>query len=131
MILFMQAILYVADVTKAMEFYRNAFGFQERFIHESKGYGEIESDTVALAFASKKFVKSHLNQPFKENSLKEPCPPFEIAFICDNVQETYENAVAAGAVTIHEPEEKPWGQTVAYVRDIDGFLLEIGSRIES
>jgi hypothetical protein len=24
-----------------------------------------------------------------------------------------------------EPVSKPWGQTVAYVRDLDGFLVEL------
>jgi lactoylglutathione lyase len=24
-----------------------------------------------------------------------------------------------------DPKKKPWGQTVAYVRDLDGFLVEI------
>ncbi len=24
-----------------------------------------------------------------------------------------------------EPNTKPWGQVVAYVRDLDGFLIEI------
>lgn len=35
--------------------------------------------------------------------------------------------VEAGAVGVGEPAEKPWGRTVAYVRDNHGFLVEIGS----
>jgi lactoylglutathione lyase len=31
----------------------------------------------------------------------------------------------AGAIIAEEPKQKPWGQTVAYLRDIDGFLIEI------
>jgi lactoylglutathione lyase len=31
----------------------------------------------------------------------------------------------AGAIIIEEPKQKPLGQTVAYLRDIDGFLIEI------
>ncbi|WP_083994044.1 hypothetical protein [Gelidibacter algens] len=26
---------------------------------------------------------------------------------------------------IEEPKQKPWGQIVAYIRDLDGFLIEI------
>jgi hypothetical protein len=33
--------------------------------------------------------------------------------------------VAAGALPAAEPVRKPWGQTVAYVRDLDGFLVEL------
>jgi lactoylglutathione lyase len=40
-----------------------------------------------------------------------------------------ERAVAAGAELILEPERKPWGQTVAYVRDPNGTLVEIGEPV--
>jgi len=33
-------------------------------------------------------------------------------------------AVAADALACKEPKQKPWGQTVAYVRDNDGFLVK-------
>ncbi|NDB99734.1 MAG: VOC family protein, partial [Betaproteobacteria bacterium] len=41
----------------------------------------------------------------------------------------YARAIAAGAVSIKGPVEKPWGQTVAYVRCPDGTLVEICSPI--
>ncbi len=28
-----------------------------------------------------------------------------------------------------EPSTKPWGQTVAYVRDLNGTLVEIGAPV--
>lgn len=36
-------------------------------------------------------------------------------------------AVKAGAELIAKPTEKPWGQTVSYVRSIEGTLIEICS----
>jgi hypothetical protein len=30
-------------------------------------------------------------------------------------------------VLMEEPKIKPWGQVVAYVRDLDGFLIEVCS----
>jgi lactoylglutathione lyase len=30
---------------------------------------------------------------------------------------------------VAEPKTKPWGQIVAYVRDRDGVLVEIGSQM--
>ena len=36
-------------------------------------------------------------------------------------------AVAEGAISHVEPQVKPWGQTVAYVRDLNGFLVELCS----
>lgn len=129
MIQFCQTILYVEDVHASIEFYKKAFGLEERFIHESGSYAEIESQTIALAFAKKTFIKSHLEYPFHNSTRKDPPPPFEIAFITDNVEATYQNAVEQGALIVQEPMEKPWGQIVAYVRDLDGFLIEIGSHV--
>ena len=43
----------------------------------------------------------------------------------ENVEETVSTAINAGATLVEKPKTKPWGQVVAYVRDIDGFLIEI------
>ncbi|HEV7516808.1 MAG TPA: lyase, partial [Thermoanaerobaculia bacterium] len=39
----------------------------------------------------------------------------------------YARAVEAGAAPVSQPATKPWGQDVAYVRDLDGVLIEIAS----
>jgi len=48
-----------------------------------------------------------------------------VAFACDDVAAAFEHAVAAGATAVAEPTQKPWGQTVAYVRDGDGVIVEL------
>jgi uncharacterized glyoxalase superfamily protein PhnB len=53
----------------------------------------------------------------------------EIGFTTDDVEGVIKEAVAAGAMLIEEPKTKPWGQVVAYVRDLDGFLVEICSEM--
>ena len=40
-----------------------------------------------------------------------------------------QQAIDAGATAVSIPSEKPWGQRVAYVRDLDGFLIEIGAKM--
>jgi lactoylglutathione lyase len=37
--------------------------------------------------------------------------------------------LAAGASAVKSPETKPWGQIVGYVRDPNGFLVEICSEL--
>ena len=49
----------------------------------------------------------------------------EIAFATNHVEKVYNKAIKTGATPVSEAEEKPHGQTVAYVKDIDGFLIEI------
>jgi lactoylglutathione lyase len=53
----------------------------------------------------------------------------EFGFVTDDVAGAYEAAIAAGATAVSEPAEKPWGQTVAYVRDLNGMLVEFGTDI--
>ena len=42
-----------------------------------------------------------------------------------------ERRFAAGAIVVAPPTTKPWGQTVAYVRDLEGMLVEICTPVES
>lgn len=45
----------------------------------------------------------------------------------DNVDAAFQRALIAGAVSLKEPTKKPRGQIVSYVRDLNGFLVEICS----
>lgn len=39
----------------------------------------------------------------------------------------FEQALSVGAIELAAPAEKPWGQTVAYVPDPFGTLIELAS----
>jgi lactoylglutathione lyase len=122
-------ILYVSDVSKSVEFYQKAFSLKQRFIHESGDYAEMETGATALAFASNNLAKANLSEGFQENNLSNPPAGIEISFTSDNVETAFLNAVNSGAIAVVTPKLKPWGQKVAYVRDIDGILIAICSPI--
>ena len=44
----------------------------------------------------------------------------------DDVQGAFDRAITEGAEAVSPPQTKPWGQDVAYVRDPDGNLVELG-----
>lgn len=129
MVTFAYTIVYVKDVPQAVAFYKKAFGLKQRFIHESKQYAEMETGGTTLAFTANELAKSNLPQGFQENSLSGLPAGIEVGFVADDVSAAFASAVKAGAVAVVEPKVKPWGQTVAYVRDLDGILIEIGSPI--
>jgi len=52
-----------------------------------------------------------------------------LAFVTEDVVSAYSKAVESGAVPIKEPEEKPWGKLVGYVRAVDGSIIELCSPI--
>jgi len=120
-------IVYVADVAASVAFYGRAFGLEARFVHESGTYAELETGGTALAFA----VESLPAIPggFSPNRRTEKPAGVEVGLVTEDVAALYTQAVAAGALPAMEPTVKPWGQTVAYVRDLDGFLVEICSPI--
>lgn len=125
MIKFAYTILYVQDVTKAVEFYENAFGFSRKFIAPDNDYAELLVGETTLSFASVTLAQSNLKDGFTVSQLTEKPFGIEIGFTTDNVEETLAKATNAGATIVENPKTKPWGQTVAYVRDPDGFLIEI------
>ena len=125
MIKFAYTILYVQDVTKSIEFYEKAFGFTRKFVTPENDYAELLVGETTLSFVSISLAKSNLSDGFVESSLKEKPFGIEIGFTTDNVEETVNAAINAGATITENPKTKPWGQVVAYIRDIDGFLLEI------
>ncbi len=56
-------IVYVDSVSDTLAFYKAAFGFDTRFLHESGEYGELETGATALAFASQNPNASHGDKP--------------------------------------------------------------------
>ena len=121
-------IIYVADVNASLSFFEKAFGLKTRFIHES-GYGELETGETTLAFASHDLGSSNLSSGYVAGDTSIKPLGVEIALITDSVVQAHAHAVAAGAKSLVEPLEKPWGQTVSYIRCPDGTLVELCSPI--
>ncbi len=120
-------ILYVEDVEKTLEFYEQAFGFSRRMLHESKCYGELETGETRLAFAANDFVRTLTSVDFTQAGIDRSAPPIELGLVTENVEAAFLKAVESGAIQVKTPEKKPWGQIVGYVRDLNGFLVEICS----
>jgi len=112
-------IVYVDDVATTIAFYEKAFGLRRGMVAGDE-FGELATGETKLGFAAKKML--HGDGLFASPNGK--VLGVEIALTTDNVPTAYDKAVAAGAKSVSKPEKKPWGQTVAYVRDNNGFLVE-------
>ncbi len=122
-------IVYVSSVVDTLRFYQDAFGFETRLLHESGEYGELETGATVLAFASHAMGYLNLGGMYQKTDLADAPLGVELAFVADDVASAYAKALAAGAVAIKPPMEKSWGQTVAYVRSLEGSLIEICSHV--
>ena len=120
-------ILYVNDVAASLAFYEKAFGLARRFFHDDNGkaYGELETGATRLAFASLALATEHLKKPVVAAAPDKSPLGVEIALATPDVPTLFQRAVKAGATAVSKPATKPWGQTVAYVRDDSGFLVEL------
>jgi uncharacterized glyoxalase superfamily protein PhnB len=121
-------IIYVKDVIATMDFYEKAFGLSKKFLSENEFYGEMDTGATTLSFLLEERATEHAGPVRVNDAAKDPCA-FEIAFVCDDVHSAYKKAIDAGAYSHRAPEEKPWGQKVAYVRDLNGVLVELCSPV--
>ncbi|WP_431284087.1 VOC family protein [Humitalea sp. 24SJ18S-53] len=117
---------YVADVPASLAFYKAAFGLATRFVAEGSDYAEMESGAVTIAFTRETFVAEQ-GAEFRRLRATDTAHGFDIGFTTDDVHAAFSRAVAAGASPIMPPQQKPWGQVVGYVRDLNGTVVEIGS----
>jgi lactoylglutathione lyase len=120
-------ILYVRDVAASVELYERAFGQRRRFVHESGEYAELETGATTLALASHSLAASNLPGAFHPPEGEAAGTAFEVCFVTEDVAGAYDRAVREGAEGVTSPSTKPWGQDVAYVRDLDGNLIELAS----
>ena len=123
---FKYTIFYVDDVAASLKFYNQAFNIKTKMIHGENDYGELETGDCSLSFCSKNLMKNIGKETQNPNSKS---PVFEIALETNDVSYAYEHAIKNGAKPISAPEHMPWGQDVAYVADLNDYLVEICSPI--
>ncbi|SFC68604.1 Uncharacterized conserved protein PhnB, glyoxalase superfamily [Flexibacter flexilis DSM 6793] len=125
MIRYVYTILYVERVACSVAFYQKAFGFDLKFMTPDESYAELLTGATTLAFASKELANSNLKEGFQTSDLSAHPFGIELGFVVEDVPAAVERAQKAGATLTEAPKQKPWGQTVAYLRDTNGFLIEL------
>jgi PhnB protein len=103
--------MVVADVAAEVAFLRAAFG----------ATGEIRSDRPAEIRIGDSLVL------VSAAGLREPFPAFLHMYV-DDADRAYEDALAAGAVSIEPPACTPYGDRRAMVRDGSGNVFQIAHR---
>ncbi len=122
---FAYTIVYVPNVEASLRFFGKAFGIQTKLLHESGDYGELSTGDTTLAFAAhalgaENFPGGHV----RASDSKQPLG-VEIALVTADVHAAHRAALDHGAIELSAPSQKPWGQTVSYIRAPDGSLIEL------
>lgn len=124
-------IIYVANVEASLSFFETAFGLQRKFLHEGGDYGELSSGETTLAFAAHQLGQVNFPDGYVATDPSAKPLGFEIVFVTQDVESAHAHAVASGANEMASPSQKPWGQTVSYVRSPDGILVELCTPVTS
>lgn len=130
MIKFKYVILYVEDVELSMNFYKNTFGSEIKFITPEKDYGELITGETCLSFASISLAASNIKEGFLTSKAGEKPFGIELGFVTDDVEALVEKALKNGAVLYENIAVKPWGQKTAYIKDLDHYLVEICTEVQ-
>lgn len=118
-------IRYVPDIATTVDFYARAFGLVPRFV-AGEDFAAMETGATVLAFAREGFVGEMASGFTFAPTRPDAKPPGEeIAFEVEDVAAAHARAIAAGGLEVMAPMQKPWGQTVSYLRDPNGALVEL------
>jgi uncharacterized glyoxalase superfamily protein PhnB len=99
--------LPVVDVERAQQYYRDALGFQINWLYPDKTIGGISRGNASIF-------------------LRQRTPPFEPAvhwIFAMDIDATYQELKAMGAIIADPIENKPWGLRQFTVQDPDGNLF--------
>lgn len=119
---FCATVLYVNDVSAAIDFYTRAFGLTLRFRDETLGFAELETGGSVLAIASHSLGEFLMPGVYSPAEGGQPAG-VEIAFLTADVPAAFAKLIAEGAAPLAVPKRMPWGLQVAYARAPDGTLL--------
>ena len=124
-------IFYVNSVEETIQFYEQAFGFRRKFISPEKDYGELISGATTIAFGSSELGQSNFKKGFEKIGDRAKPIGMEMAFVTEDIEKDFQQAIDAGAIEFEKIKEKSWGQKVGYVKDNNGILIEICTPVKN
>ena len=112
------------DLQSLVSFYQDVLGFTQNF--ESETYVEFENEGVRFAICARSVMEKMTDHTSYKEERKGQT--FELAFPCDSseqVDSTYDEIIAKGAIPIKSPHDTPWGRRTAIFADPDGNIHEL------
>lgn len=115
-LVFNHAMLYVADVDRALAFYRDALGF--RVVDEYPGgYARLRAPAGDATIALHAFEPGQQFAPANEG--------MRLYFECEALDKLCAHLIGRGVEFTQLPLTMPWGWRHAYLRDPDGHEISL------
>jgi PhnB protein len=124
----LQIYLAVEDASKAIDFYKEAFGAKET-IRMPGPDGKVAHAELQIGDS-----KLMLSDPFPQSNVRPPSerggPTASIFMYVDDVDATFEQAQRAGATVVSELEDMFWGDRFGTVADPFGQVWAMATHKE-
>jgi lactoylglutathione lyase len=114
-------ILYVADLDRALGFYRTLLGVEGE--RRSETYAEIRLANAKLGFYLHDALPELIGRPGGSG------PDAELLFVVDDVEAEADRLRVAGVPVLSGPVDRPWGHRTLHVEDPDGHVVELAQEI--
>lgn len=111
-------ILVVDDLDRALDFWTGTLGLTLGR-RDQRTYAQLETGDTRIGFLSTDAMAQILGDARRDGDR------FEVGFKVDDVDAAYAELLADGAVGVVPPTDRSWGQRTAYLRDPDGYLVEL------
>lgn len=125
-----EIILYVYDQNRSRDFYTKIL--QKEPDLDVPGMTEYTlADNLKLGLMPEEGIVNILKDKTPHPKSGNGIPRCELYLLVDNIVESYEAALKAGAKEISSIEERDWGDIVGYVSDFDGHVIAFAKKIDS
>lgn len=125
---FVNVRLLTADFSAAVKFWRDTMGLTLTYSDEAMGYAYFETDTAGVEILRHDAFAASLG-----NAPAAPAAGYQavLVFRVDDVDATYRDLLARGAVSIGAPQDRPaWRARTAPFKAHDGYVVEIYSPLQ-
>lgn len=110
-------IVFVSDMKRSLEFYRNVLGLPLKF--ESPDWSEFSTEGTTLALHGKKAKPAQ--HPGEEHAPAGSCHP---GFVVESIETFHQNMLAKGVRCIEPPKVQEFGKLAVYA-DPDGLPISV------
>jgi lactoylglutathione lyase len=115
-------VLYVADLSSSIDFYRDVVGLEFKF--DENGYAEFDAGQTKFGLYERVRLPSLIG---REGGPKGPS--VANVFLVDDVDAEAERVQSLGISILAGPEDRPWGHRTVHILDPDENIVEFAQEI--
>lgn len=114
--------LKVSDFDKAFKFYKEVLELPVHIEDQDNKFAEFVVGNSLIALLTEKTL-SDMSEKLSFNEVDENT--FLIAVEVKDLEVEYKKLTERGVNFFEQPKTTPWGQKVAYFKDIEGYIWEV------